>query len=81
MSSGIGRQTALLFAEEGAIVAVSDYNTKGGNETVSMSRAPSGDGMMVETDVTAAAVLFLASDESKYAIGSVLAIDGGYTAG
>lgn len=51
-SSGIARQTALLFTKEGASVAVVDVDTKGGNETVSMIRAAGGVGIMVETDVT-----------------------------
>jgi len=32
--SGIGRETALLFAKEGAIVVVADMNEKAGEETV-----------------------------------------------
>ena len=32
-SSGIGRETALLFAREGARVVVADVDDKGGHET------------------------------------------------
>lgn len=37
--SGIGRQTALLFAQEGASIVVVDVNDVAGEETVSMVRA------------------------------------------
>jgi NAD(P)-dependent dehydrogenase (short-subunit alcohol dehydrogenase family) len=53
-SSGIGRHTALFFAKEGASVVVADVDTKGADETVSMIRAAGGEGITVETDVTAA---------------------------
>jgi NAD(P)-dependent dehydrogenase (short-subunit alcohol dehydrogenase family) len=38
-SSGIGRATALKFAEEGARVVVADINEDGGNETVRLVAA------------------------------------------
>ena len=43
-SSGIGRETALLFASEGARVLIADVNDPGGKETVSMVEAQSGKG-------------------------------------
>jgi 3-oxoacyl-[acyl-carrier protein] reductase len=49
--SGIGRQTALLFANEGAKVIVADIDTKSGQETVSMIEK-TGEGYYVKVDVT-----------------------------
>jgi NAD(P)-dependent dehydrogenase (short-subunit alcohol dehydrogenase family) len=41
-ASGIGRQTALLFAQEGACVAVADLNKAGVEETARTSEAGGG---------------------------------------
>lgn len=50
--SGIGRQTALRFAEAGASVVVADVDTDGSNETVEMIRGDGGEATFVRTDVT-----------------------------
>src|SRR3989337_4034114 len=49
--SGIGKETALLFAKEGARVVVADVNEKGGNETVAEIKK-NGEGFFVRLDVT-----------------------------
>jgi 3-oxoacyl-[acyl-carrier protein] reductase len=49
--SGIGRETALLFAKEGAKVVVADVNEKGGEETVAQIKT-NGDGFFVKLDVS-----------------------------
>lgn len=54
-SSGIGRETALLFAAEGACVVVADVNDAGGNETVEMVRAQGGKAVYAHADVSKAA--------------------------
>ena len=54
-SSGIGRETALLFAAEGACVVVADVNDAGGNETVEMVRAKGGKAVYAHADVSKAA--------------------------
>jgi NAD(P)-dependent dehydrogenase (short-subunit alcohol dehydrogenase family) len=51
-SSGIGRETALLFAAEGACVVVADVNDAGGNETVEMVRAHGGKAVYAHADVS-----------------------------
>jgi NAD(P)-dependent dehydrogenase (short-subunit alcohol dehydrogenase family) len=51
--SGIGRETALLFARRGARVAVADLNEGGGHETVRIAAAAEGDAFFVRCDVTA----------------------------
>lgn len=51
-AGGIGRATAIRFAEEGAKVAVVDLNSIGGQETVRMIAEIGGDSFFVETDVT-----------------------------
>lgn len=49
--SGIGKETALLFAKEGAKVVVADVNEKGGEETVARIRE-NGEGFFVKLDVS-----------------------------
>lgn len=50
--SGIGRNTALLFAKEGATVIVNDLNAKSGNETISEIGNQGGEAWFIEADVT-----------------------------
>lgn len=52
---GIGRETALLFAAEGARVCVSDMNADGASETVAMINAAGGQALSVACDVTVGA--------------------------
>jgi NAD(P)-dependent dehydrogenase (short-subunit alcohol dehydrogenase family) len=54
-SSGIGRETALLFAAEGACVVIADVNDTGGTETVEMVRAQGGKAVYAHADVSKAA--------------------------
>jgi NAD(P)-dependent dehydrogenase (short-subunit alcohol dehydrogenase family) len=54
-ASGIGRATALLFAKEGAKVAVADWAPEGGRETVKMIKEAGGEAIFVEADVSQAA--------------------------
>ncbi|MDO8726579.1 MAG: 3-oxoacyl-ACP reductase FabG [Candidatus Methanoperedens sp.] len=49
--SGIGKETALLFAKEGAKVVVADVNEKAGEETVEQIRK-NGEGFFIKLDVT-----------------------------
>ena len=49
---GIGRATALLFAQEGARVAVADMSVEGAAETVGMINAAGGQAMSIAVDVT-----------------------------
>jgi len=53
--SGIGRETALLFAAEGAKIAAVDINDPAGEETVSMIQKEGGEAIYVHADVSAAA--------------------------
>ena len=53
-SSGIGRETALLFAREGASVVVVDVDDRGGQETVSAIEHQQGKGEYVHADVSRA---------------------------
>ena len=50
--SGIGRAGAVLFAREGAKVAVADISREGGERTVAMVRDLGGEARFVHTDVT-----------------------------
>lgn len=50
--SGIGRETSVLFAKEGAKVVVGDVNEQGGQETVAEIKAAGGEGFFSKLDVT-----------------------------
>lgn len=50
--SGIGKSTALLFAEEGATVVVNDWNEAAGEQTAAEIRAKGGQAIFVLADVT-----------------------------
>jgi NAD(P)-dependent dehydrogenase (short-subunit alcohol dehydrogenase family) len=53
-TSGIGRQTAVLFAKAGVKVVVAGRREAEGEETVELIRAAGGDGLFVKTDVSQA---------------------------
>ncbi|MFC5704045.1 SDR family NAD(P)-dependent oxidoreductase [Cohnella faecalis] len=50
--SGIGRSTAVRFAEEGAVVIVNDLNDRDGNETVAEIRSNGGEAFYYGANVT-----------------------------
>lgn len=52
--SGIGRETASLFAAEGAKIVVVDINDEGGKETVRLVQAGGGEAIYVRADVSKA---------------------------
>jgi NAD(P)-dependent dehydrogenase (short-subunit alcohol dehydrogenase family) len=52
--SGIGRASAVAFAQEGARVVVSDVVVEGGQETVAAIRAAGGDATFIRADVSVA---------------------------
>lgn len=53
--SGIGRETAVLFAQHGAHVAVADVDAGGGQETAQMIAGAGGSALFVPADVSQAA--------------------------
>lgn len=53
-SSGIGRASALAFAQEGAEVVIADVNVEGGDETVCIIKETGGDAFFVKTNVSKA---------------------------
>lgn len=54
-SSGIGRATCLLFAQEGAKVAIVDINDVGGAETLDAIKAQGGEAIYIHADQSKAA--------------------------
>src|SRR5271170_6295613 len=53
-TSGIGRDTAVLFAKAGAKVVVAGRREPEGKETIDLVRAAGGDGLFVKADVSKA---------------------------
>jgi len=51
---GIGRATAILFAQEGATVVAADIRPRAGEKTVDMIRESGGEAIFVQGDVTKA---------------------------
>ena len=50
--SGIGRATAILFAEEGSKVVIADFDAEGGLKTVEIIKANGGEAVFIEADVS-----------------------------
>jgi len=50
--TGIGREAAKLFAQEGAKVVIADFNRELGNETEALVQQAGGEAFFVETNVT-----------------------------
>lgn len=50
--SGIGKTAAMLFAKEGAKIAVVDINEQGGRDTVQNIESQGGQAMFIQTDMT-----------------------------
>lgn len=65
---GIGRATALLFAQEGAQVVVTDINDAAGEETVAQVRGRGGEAVYVHADVSKAGdcVAMVAAAEERF---------------
>lgn len=51
-ASGIGKTSAILFADEGASVVVADIDSYGGEETIRQIKARRGEAVFVKTDVS-----------------------------
>ncbi|MFT5196467.1 MAG: NAD(P)-dependent dehydrogenase (short-subunit alcohol dehydrogenase family) [Candidatus Promineifilaceae bacterium] len=67
-SSGIGRETAILFAKEGAKVVCVDINDAGGQETLDMINQAGGTAIYVHADQSKAAEVeaMIAKTEESY---------------
>lgn len=66
--SGIGRESAVLFAKEGAAIAVVDLNEAAGQETVALVEAIGGRATFIRADVSKAADVeaMIAATESEF---------------
>ena len=50
--AGIGRESALAFAREGAKVVVVDWSREGGEQTVALIEADGGEALFLSADVS-----------------------------
>ena len=68
-SSGIGRGTALVFAREGAKVAIADIQVEQGHETVRLVKEAGGEAIFVKCDVSIASEVKAAVEKVIEAFG------------
>jgi NAD(P)-dependent dehydrogenase (short-subunit alcohol dehydrogenase family) len=70
-ASGIGRATALLFAREGATLAIADLNKAGGNSLVEEIRNGGGRALFTPVDVSRAADCHRIVEHTAHEFGSI----------
>ncbi|MDK2879306.1 MAG: hypothetical protein PWR06_2022 [Thermoanaerobacteraceae bacterium] len=70
-SSGFGRETALLFADEGAKVVIWDVDEKGGEDTVSAIKEKDGEASFFKVDVRFSAEIEKAAKNVEQLYGKV----------
>ena len=70
-ASGIGRATALLFADEGAAVAILDINTEQGQSAVAEIEAAGGKAIFISCNVALAEDCRKAVEQTVAAFGGV----------
>ncbi len=70
---GIGRETALLFAREGARVAAADRDFGGAEETAKRVRESGGTAVAIGTDVSEEAAVEAMVREAEEALGGLTA--------
>ena len=70
-ASGIGRETALAFAREGAKVVVIDRDAAGGEHTIAEVRNSGGQGLFIRADVSAASEVERAIASAANAYGRI----------
>jgi NAD(P)-dependent dehydrogenase (short-subunit alcohol dehydrogenase family) len=69
--AGIGRATALLFAEEGARVVVADVDRVSGESTIAEIRGKGGEALFVQADISDEAQAKKIADETVKAFKSI----------
>jgi len=69
--SGMGRASALLFAEEGAKVVVADWNMEGAESVAAEIKAAGGDALAIKIDVSKEAEIKKMVDATMKAYGRV----------
>ena len=70
-ANGIGRATALLFAQEGARVAAADLNLEGAEETAATIREAGGEAVALAVEVSDAAQVEAMLDAAVEAVGRI----------
>ena len=70
-TSGIGRETAVLFAKRGARVAVAGRREAEGKETVDLIHRAGGEGIFVQTDVSQASDVRAVVEKTVSAFGGL----------
>lgn len=71
VASGIGKETAILFAAEGAKVAGADINAADGERAMQTIRERGGDAIFVQTDVTQSDQVRALVDQAVAAYGGI----------
>ena len=70
-AKGIGRAAALLFAREGARVAIADIDEEGGAATAAAAREAGGEALFIAADITDSAAAAAALEEAAARFGGL----------